>query len=287
MSKKLLLLAIVLTLTGLVLVAKALFFDRRTPSSGSLRIDSFPRTTVFLNDKEAGQTSYLAESLSPGEYKIKLTPAKGITGTYVSWETKVKLTEGTLTYISRNLGSTDELSSGQIMTLDRLALNDSKELAVVSDPDGAGVSVDGQDEGKASLILRNLSLGDHEVVVSQPGYFDQVVRGKLVGGYRLNVIVKLAKIPESHLPAATSSAQPTSALVSSESGEIAKPYVVISNTEIGFLRVRADANLGATEVAKVKPGEKYPLLSEISGWVKIKLPTLFGWVSDAYVEKVK
>ncbi len=282
MKRLLLPLAIALIVVGVFFVAKVLILDRRPPEVGSLRIDSFPRATVFLNDKQVGQTSYLAENLPPGEYKVKLLPAPGITGTYVSWETKIKLTSGTLTYISRNLGSTDELSSGQSMTLDRLALNDSKELAVVSDPDGADVSVDGQNEGKASLILRNLSVGDHEVVISDPGYFDQVVRGKVVGGYRLNVIVKLAKIPQG-AGSASPSAQPTAMLVSSQSGEITKPYVIIKTTETGFLRVRADSDLSATEVARVKPGEKYPLLSQISGWVKIKLPTLFGWVSDQYV----
>lgn len=283
MKRILLLLAIAAIVVGGFFVAKALIFDRRSPEVSSLRVDSFPRTTVFLNDKQVGQTSYLAENLPPGEYKVKLFPAQGITGTYLSWEAKIKLTAGTLTYISWNLGSTDELSSGQSMALDRLALSDSKELAVVSDPDSADVSVDSQNEGKASLILRHLSVGDHEVVISEPGYFDQVVRGKIVGGYRLNVIVKLAKIPQGTSP----SAQPTAALVGSQSGEIAKPYVVIKTTETGFLRVRADSDLAATEVAKVKPGEKYPLLSEISGWVKIKLPTLFGWVSDQYVTTVR
>lgn len=286
MKRVLLLLAITVIVVGVFFVAKALIFDRRSPEVSSLRVDSFPRATVFLNDKQVGQTSYLAENLSPGQYKIKLLPAGGVTGTYVSWEAKIRLTAGTLTYISRNLGSTDELSSGQSMTLERLALGDSKELAVVSDPDGADVFVDGQGEGKSSLILRNLSLGDHEVVISDPGYFDQVVRGKIIGGYRLNVIAKLAKIPEGTANASPS-AQPTAALVGSQSGEIAKPYVVIKTTETGFLRVRADSDLSATEVAKVKPGEKYPLLSQISGWVKIKLPTLFGWVSDQYVSIVR
>ncbi len=66
-----------------------------------------------------------------------------------------------------------------------------------------------------------------------------------------------------------------------------KPYVIVKETGLGFLRVRSEPNLAGSESARVKPGEKYPLLAEITGWVKIKLPTIFGWVSDQYVEKVR
>lgn len=271
------LLAIILLVVGLISLAfglKMAVFDRQSHPTSSLRVDSFPKTKVFLNDKEVGETSLLLENLSPGEQRLKL-------GT---WEAKIKLVSGTLTYVSRVLGQIEDLSGGQILMLERLPLESSKELAVVSDPDNASVTIDGQDEGKTSLVFKNLTTGDHEIVVSLPSYSDQVIHGKIIGGYRLNIVAKLAKLSGE---IASPSAQPTVTLVSSQSGEITKSYVVIKETETGFLRVRADPNISATETARVKPGEKYPLLQEILGWVKIKLPTLFGWVSDAYVEKVK
>ena len=277
------LLSLILAAVSFAMVIKLTILDRTHSPSASLRIDSFPRTTIFLNDKQISPAPYLGEGLTPGEYKLKLVPTGGVNGTFVSWETKIKLTGGTLTYVSRNLGSTEELSGGQTLMLEKLALSDSKELAVVSNPDGASVTVDGQDEGKASIILHNLSVGDHDIVVSLPGHSDQVIHGRIIGGYRLNVIVKLGELPSGVENTASPSARSTADLVSTQSGQIAKPYVVIKETEVGFLRVRTDPNLNATEEARVKPGEKYALLSETSGWVKIKLPTLFGWVSDQYV----
>lgn len=270
---------------SVIFAAKTLIFDRQTPATASLRIDSFPRTNVALNDKVVGKTPYLSENLAPGEYKIKLVSAGDIPGTFVAWEAKIKLTGGTLTYVNRSLGASDELSGGQILSLEKLPLPDARELALVSTPDGANVAVDGQEEGHASIVLHNLTPADHEIVVSKEGYSDQVIHGKIIESFRLNAIVSLARL--SVFPLASVSAQPTASLVATLGATITKPYVVIQNTETGFLRVRSDSSQAATEVARVKPGEKYSLLSEVSGWVKIKLPTLFGWVSDQYVEKVK
>ncbi len=272
---------------AILLAIKRLVFDRQPQSLASLRVDSFPQAKVFFNDQDVGQTSVLLENLAAGEYKLKLVPVGRVTNASVTWESKIKLTSGTLTYVSRNLGETFERSGGQVLMLEKLPLPKSREVAVISTPDNATVSVDGQKEGQTSIVLKNISAGDHEIVVSLSGYSDQVVQGRIVDGFRLNVVVTLAKLPEGFTSTATGSAQPTASLVSTGSGEIAKPYVVIKQTETGFLRVRSDPSLSASETARVKPGEKYPLLSETPGWVKIKLLSLFGWVSDTYVEKVK
>ncbi len=281
-------LAICLLVAGViatVIAIKRLVFDRQPAPTASLRVDSFPQTKVIFSDKDVGQTSVLLENLSAGEYKIKLIPVGRVTGSFVAWESKIKLTAGTLTYISRHLGATEDLSGGQILMLEKLPLKTAHELAVISTPDNAVVFVDGQKEGQTSLVLKNLSIGDHEITLSLPGYSDQVVHGRILSGYRLNLVATLAKLPNNLV--ATNSARPTASLVATQGGEITKPYVVVKQTETGFLRVRSDPTLSATETARIKPGEKYSLLQEISGWVKIKLPTLFGWVSDAYVEKVK
>ncbi|MBI4099794.1 PEGA domain-containing protein, partial [Candidatus Microgenomates bacterium] len=227
--------------TPIVLIfgVKVLVFDRQAPLFAQLRVDSFPQTTVSLNDKDMGKTPYLGENLAPGEYKLKLSPSGQTSGTFVFWETKVKLIGGTLTYVSRQLGPTDDLSGGQILTLEKLPLTSTHELAVVTSPDAADVTVDNQTEGHSSLVLRNLTVGNHEIVLSLPGYADQVVHGKIIPGYRLNVFATLARLTGGIL-VASPSAQPTATLVATTGGQIAKPYVVIKNTETGFLRVRAE-----------------------------------------------
>lgn len=285
LSKKFFYLLVVLLL---VLVGLGLkIFWSRSEAQAAVRIDSFPRSTVFINGKEVGQTPFIDEKIVAGEYAIKLVPKVQSGDTLMPWQTKIKLFEGTLTYLSRDIAPTEEQSAGQILMLERLASGKSAELAVVSSPDGAKILVDGLDKGKAPLVLRNVSAGDHDITISADGYSDQKVFGKVVAGFRLNVIVKLGILSGG---SATGSAQIRSAadLIATVSGqEVVKPYVVIKDTPIGFLRVRAEASITATEVGQVRPAERYPLLAEGDGWVKIKLPNIFGWVSDQYIERVK
>lgn len=282
---------VLLLVVGLGFGAKILVLDRRPQAQAALRVDSFPKTTVLLNDKEVGSAPYFDDKIPPGEYKIQLLPVNNGSGAYQPWETKIKLTESTLTYVSRDLAANDDLASGQILTLDRLASAKSSELTVISTPDGANVTVDGLSKGQAPVTLRDINVSDHEIIVSVDGHSDQVVRGKIVAGYRLNAIVKLAKLPFNQQQVATSSAQPrpTSELISPGNSQStpAKPYAVIQTTPTGYLRVRVAPDLTATETAQVKPGETYPLLAETSGWDQIKLASISGWVSDQYVNKIK
>ncbi len=275
---------------ALIIGVKVLVIDRQTPTVGALRIDSFPQTIVFVNDKNVGTTPYFNDKIGPGEYRLKLQPASGNDSSYQSWQGQAKITSGALTYLSQDLASSDDFSGGQILTLEKLASPDSAELALVSTPDGAGISIDGLDSGKAPTVIHNITAGDHEIVISMDGYSDQVIRGQIIGGYRLDAVVKLAKLPFGQQPTASNSSQlPTSVLIgASPSGQVvAKPYVVIKTTPTGFLRVRTDPDLTATEAARVNPGEKYPLVGQESGWVEIKLANLSGWVSDQYVDVVK
>ncbi len=64
--------------------------------------------------------------------------------------------------------------------------------------------------------------------------------------------------------------------------------VKILPTGMGWLRVRAEPILSAAEITKVNVGEKFELLEEKTGWVKIKLPDgQEGWVSADFVEKIE
>lgn len=273
-------------LVGLVLVAaaglgiKVLFLDRQNQTS-ALQVDSFPKADVYVNGQKVGQTPYKNDKLTAGDYGMKLVVTTGISGTYLPWETKVKLTGGGLTYVSRDIGATDDLSGDQILWLSKLVSDKAAEVAVVSDPDGANVVVDRLDSGRASVLLSNLDPGDHEIVVSQAGYSDQVVHGKVIEGYRLNVAVKLGRIPEGAIATAP---------VPTPSVATPSAYVVISNTPTGFLNVRMAPDLTATIAGKVNPGEKYPIANEQTGWVLLRQASSsanLGWVSGQYVVKFK
>lgn len=268
---------------------KVIVFDRQNQTS-ALQVDSYPKTEVFVNGQKVGQTPYKNDKLTAGDYGLKLVVAVGTPGTFLPWETKVKLTGGGLTYVSREIGASDDLSGGQILWLSKLVSDKSAEIAVVSDPDGANVAVDGLDSGRASVMLSNLDPGDHEIVISQAGYSDQVVHGKIIEGYRLNVAVKLGRIPEGAGPVSpvnpVSTATPSAAVANG----LPKPYVVILETPTGFLNVRVAPDLTATIAGKVNPRDKFPLVSEQPGWVLLRQASSsanLGWVSDQYVEKFK
>lgn len=272
-----------LTLLAFVVVLKLFVFGKRIEANAAIQILSSPRTTVFLNDKEVGQTPYKVEKMKAGDYKLKLVPT-GSFNNISPWETQIKLTDGILTFVSREMGATIDESSGQILTMESLASNKSAEVAVVSDPDGASISIDGINNGKTSAIFKNLEPGDHNFVISLPGYSDEVVRGGIVAGFRSNIIVKLRKNP---FQKDALIVRPTSELIATNSGQFIKPYVVINQTPLGFLRVRTAPDPTSSESAKVYPGQKYSLLEEMNNWTKIRMASISGWVSDQYIQKIK
>ncbi len=250
---------------------KVLFLDKQK-DTGSLQVDSIPRVKVFLNDAEAGQTPYLGENLKPGEYKLKLQ----------NWEATVKVSPGLLTYVSRELGVTNDDSDGQILFLERLPGN-AAELAVVADPDGATVSIDSLAKGQAPLLLKDLSLGDRIITVSKSGFADQVVRAKMVAGFRLNAVVKLKKMGDAptrstaDLIASGSGQVAAAATVSAQPQVLTKPYITVKDNPLGFLNIRSGPDSQAAIVGKAYPGDKFSLTAQADNWVKIKWPTGAGW----------
>jgi len=269
---------------GSLLSLKIFVLDYKTPNLASLRVESIPQATVYLGGKNLGQTPILTEKLLVGEYQLRLVPVQSIGNQYLPWETKVRINGGSLTFVSRELGPTDEDSAGQVLTLENAASQKSAEVVIVSTPDGSSVFMDAVEKGKTSIIITDITPGDHTFTVTQPGYSDQVIRGRIVAGYRLNALVKLKKITD----LAQIQSRPTAELVASSSAQSPpqKPYVVVKDTPLGFLRVRFEPDLTATEVGKIYPGEEYSFVESSGDWVKIKGATISGWAAQTYLEKI-
>ncbi len=258
-----------------------LILNRQPPAVSSLRVESFPKAMVVLTDQRLGHTPLHRENLPPGDYALRLEPLdKNLT----PFETQIKLLPGGLTFVSQDLDRSPLENGGQILWLEKIVASDKGELAVSSSPDNASVFVDGLEKGKTSIIIDDLSIGDHQIKISLSGFGDQVVQGKIVPGFRLNAIVRLGSLKKASPPPAPT---PKTVLSATASAEISKPYVVVKDTPIGYLRVRLEPSIVATEVGKVLPGEKYPFLSEVGEWVKITFKESFGFVSRDYVEKVE
>lgn len=69
---------------------------------------------------------------------------------------------------------------------------------------------------------------------------------------------------------ATQSALPTGGPTPTPRSSNQSQTVLIKDTPQGWLRVRADASITASEEAKVKPGGKYPYVETKDGWYEIK-----------------
>lgn len=259
--------SLLLIIAGAVALAAAfkVYFLDSAPTQGALQINSIPKANVYLDGKDVGQTPLLLEKIPPKEYDVKLIAPANI------WESKAKVPPGAMTYISREMGVTEENSAGQVLTLEKLPSAVAVELAIVSDPDGSVINIDGLEKGRTSTIIRNLTAGDKAVVISLPGYADQIIHAQLASGYRLNALVKLRRI-------SIEKVAPLPEPVASVSATI-----TVKETPIGFLRVRSAPNVNASESGRIQAGQKYLILEEASEWVKIKFNNSEGWIWKDYV----
>jgi hypothetical protein len=299
---------------GLVLLAGILLSGCSIPGlagqqKSGLQITATPQATVFLNGNSVGMTPVMQEDLKPGEYTVKLTPTDN---SLQPWETKIKLTPGVLTVVDRKLAPSLDQSHGHTLSFEKISQKQKAEVAITSLPDSVNVNVDGSPQGFTPVSLDTISEGDHTIILSSPGFEDKVIKARSLNGYRLTINAQLAKkveAPEIDLtdteatpsadispsvsptstPTPTKKLTPSPTKTASGSAEVKKPYVEISTTPTGWLRVRSEASSAGTELAKVNTGEKFPYLAtDSTGWVQIEYSTgKKGWVSSQYVKVVK
>lgn len=255
---------------SIALILRILFFSPKA-KVGSLQINSLPKATVFINDKEIGQTPITQEKIPPREYKIKLVTAKNY------WETTVPVVSEGLTFVSREIGENTQDSAGQILTVEKIPVTDKCEAVIVADPVEAVLSIDGLEKGKATAIFKDLYCGERALVVSAPGYSSQIISSKLTAGFRLNAIVKLRQanyLPPRDIPLASSSAITV---------PIASQSATVLDTPTGFLRVRSASSSSAIEIGRIDAGKTVEILEKGVDWVKIKFKETEGWVAANYL----
>ncbi len=276
----------------------------------ALQITSIPKAKVFLNDIHQGSTPFKKEDLKPQEYKIKLEPEGGLP----SWEARVNIVSGMMTVIAREFSTSEALSSGLVLTLEKITDKEKAGLTVITDPDNSIVNLDGEPRGFSPINLSNLKAGSHILLVSSPGFKEKTQEIQLFEGYKLNASVKLAKDESQEKEEeedkeseedeeATGSSkkkkqdkdeEEEEEVVTSAGGkegdDMERPYVKIKETGTGWLRVRSDPIYQAdndNEVAKVDVGGVYKLLDETeSGWYEIEYEVgESGWISGKYTER--
>src|SRR3989344_119411 len=288
MKRKMIVLVALVGAFALFVLIRFFIFD--SPSAtGRIKILSSPTTGVFINDVGVGKTPY-EDRLKPGEYTIRLIP-EGEETESVAWEGKVSIHAHTLTYVSREMGTSAITSAGEILTvvkMDRKPNGETGEVELVTDPPGAIVFLNNEEKGVAPLILQDVPVGEHELAVYLPGFFRRTKKIKIdKKGFRVQVSVKMAldkthKTLEEELKKAAIEATKEAELTKKE--EVNTETLTILDTPTGFLNVRAEPSLSGKIVAEVKPGEEYTYSEEDSGWYKILLEgEENGWVHGDYV----
>jgi hypothetical protein len=249
-----------------------------TNQRAGLRVEANKKSEVFINGQLVGETPYQDENLKEAEYLLSLKSLDASTSATESaqgassWQGYVKLNNGTLSVVNREIAASPVISSGEIITLKK-SINRGSKITVVSVPAESLVAVDGKEYGRTPITIEGISGGEHQFLLSKENYLNRSIRATVVDGYDLTLSVDLA-ITEPDL-----SKSVTIPLASTKE-------VTVKQTPVGFLRVREDATVNAKEVTRVSPGEVLSLLEEKPGWSKVRMKDgKEGWVSSAYIEK--
>ncbi|MBI2617460.1 PEGA domain-containing protein [Candidatus Gottesmanbacteria bacterium] len=276
MNKKALIIVCIVVLVAAIGGFK--FLSLNTSAIGGLRVESTPRTSVFLNDKLVGETP-IEDKQRAGKYILKLIPQDAATQSS-SWQGNISIYPSVLTYVNRQLGVSELTSSGEVLTLEKISGSES-QVSVSSQPDAATILLDGQEKAITPTTF-SVTIGDHDVTVTSAGFVSRTTRIQATAGYKVVVQFQLALSGGAITPSPTIAS--SSGIIDSKAST--GPSILIKDTPTGFLRVRSSASTSATEIGQVKPGEKFPLLDESQGWYKISFQTnKEGWVSSRYAEK--
>lgn len=274
-------------IAGIVLMAIGVlgfvFKDKIRPSQAGIHIETTPQAIVYINNEEVGVTPYDGVR-EAGEVAIRLVPQSSEKA-LAPWSTKLTLTSGIKTAIKRDFGETETNSSGEVLSFEKIS-GSSAALTIVSSPDAAQVSVDGDIKGFTPLPIDTITDGNHTISVSQPGFNTREIQARAIAGYKLTIVALLSQ--DSNYAASVPEESTESAELETEDKK--KIEVEIQDTPTGFLRVRKDSSSGSEEVAQVKPGEKFTLIEESKNkdWYKIEyIKGKEGWVSAQYAEKLE
>ncbi len=284
MKRKLLFLLVLFGLFVLAVCGRYLYLKTQI-KEGRLKIISSPTATVFLDEKQKGRTPF-ERGLREGEYLLKLV-SETTASSSAQWSGKVLINHNTLSVVDWQLGADDLSTSGVSLSVSKMktkATGDTGEIKVDTDPSGSIVYLDNEEHGIAPLILSDVSAGDHELSVFNPGFFRRTQKIQVEHSYRVNAEFKLAMDPTYRKVDIT----PDEESPATESATIEKNYIKINETQTGWLRVRDKPSTGGLEVAKVDPGSTYKILTEENGWYQIEYEKgKKGWVSGEYVTKTE
>jgi uncharacterized protein YgiM (DUF1202 family) len=193
MKKKILFLLFLIILFFAVIAVRYYILDRQG-AAGRVKIISSPPAGVFVDNVAVGKTPF-EDKLEESEYMIKLIP-EGVATNTATWQGKVSVYKNSLTYINRELGSTDLTSAGEVLSSSQSESYSKSgkygEIYVESEPVGAIVYLDGDEKGVSPLLISDVVADVHELSVYMPGFFRRTQKINVDSGFRVNANYKLA-----------------------------------------------------------------------------------------------
>jgi len=268
-------------LLAIVIFVVIFIVVNKNTGKGALQVTSFPISKVYLDNRLIGQTPLrkfeVNDMITAGIHSVRLVPLQG---DLEAFEEKITITPSVLTVVDRTFGP-GASSHGSVISLTPISDKKDAQLLIVSFPSKSQVFLDSNPSGASPLLLKNLTVSDHEIKLTKDGYKDKTLNIKTALGYKLEALVFLGV----NLTGATASALPSPSASPSPTPTVSVKILIL-NTPTGFLRVRESSSLAGAEVGRVSPGETYDLLDEVTGWYQIQLKDKTkGWVSSQYAQK--
>ncbi len=251
-------------------------FSHLFQDKGDMRIESRPAASVFIDNRLVGQTP-LQLSLQDGVYTVKIVPGATKEKTYMTWSDKVRVYADATTYVNRVLAVESRDMAGEMLRPEKSG-STRGQMLLNTEPSGLFISLDGDERGLSPLFIDNIPSGDHEITVQGEGLLPRTIKVRANDGYKILVDVTLA-IDRQYVEKKKKQQQEKKR---TEDGGV-KGTVTIADTPTGWLRVRFEPSLNASESAKIDVGKEVPYFQEQDGWYEVEYEKgKRGWISADY-----
>jgi hypothetical protein len=261
------------------------YWFEKDSSGNTVRIISEPSgAKVYIDGSEVGVTPFSSTGISPGNYTVKISLTNYESQTAPIVVQKGYTLNGNLKLFPYPLPENPKLFEGSQSLYD-LSL------------DNTVATADTESWAKAVIYwntTRGVNIGSITGLKEKAFDFFLDYKGNIFNGEGSPVktpedILKMVNLKRggylgriSDGPGLTKEAKEA---LSALSGKVTGgKTATVNQTPFGWLRVRNNSGLTGTEIARVNTGDKYSVLEETTGWIKIQVSdTVAGWVSSDYV----
>jgi hypothetical protein len=157
----------------------------KTTNKGALQVTSSPISKVYVDGKLIGQTPLckceVNDMITTGIHSVRLV---SLQGNLEPFEEKITIAPSVLTVVDRTFGPGSS-SQGSVISLTSISDKKDAQVLVVSFPDKSQVFLDNNPSGLSPILLKGLTVSDHEIKITKDGYKDKTLKIRTVAGYKL------------------------------------------------------------------------------------------------------